>query len=445
LPLGGLGWYHWATNSTGNIQILDNNANVGSQDAGSTVTLGVRYNFKMKVFSSGVGQAPTYRIKIWPASQSEPASWSVSYTGAATDPSTGALGLIAQECDVNIGNVSIVPTVNATRPMVGGSELVALYRFTEGVGNKVKDVAGNGTPLDLTIKNTEATSWRVDGLSINMPTTISSDGASSKVEDAVKKSNEMTIEAWLQPTMTTYSAPSRFIGFEGNNEKYFEASHALSPDRSSINVEATMGSNTADGVSTTTTNRELTHVVLTQSATATTKLFVNGVETASHQTSSAFASWKNASLVLGGEQDAWLGVYKLVAIYSSALSANEVKQNFEAGPEAEVAKPVLSSAPTSAGNMTITTQVPKEFALYQNFPNPFNPSTTIKFDLPKDENVSLTLYNLLGQQVATLVNERRTAGRYNVQWNAQGVASGVYIYRIAAGDFIQTRKLMLLK
>ena len=65
--------------------------------------------------------------------------------------------------------------------------------------------------------------------------------------------------------------------------------------------------------------------------------------------------------------------------------------------------------------------------------------------MPKDENVTLTLYNLLGQQVATLVNERKTAGSYSIQWNAQGVATGVYIYRIKACNFVQTRKLVVVK
>ena len=161
--------------------------------------------------------------------------------------------------------------------------------------------------------------------------------------------------------------------------------------------------------------------------------------------SKRFATWKNAFLLLGG-QNPWLGEYKLVAVYSRALSKAEVNQNFISGPDAEVGQQVVSNAPTLAGPAPMITQeLPKEFALYQNYPNPFNPSTTIKFDLPKDENVTLMVYNLLGQHIATLANERRPAGRYSIQWNAQGIASGVYIYRIKAGDFVGTRKLVVLK
>lgn len=93
----------------------------------------------------------------------------------------------------------------------------------------------------------------------------------------------------------------------------------------------------------------------------------------------------------------------------------------------------------------LTAQLPTEFALRQNYPNPFNPTTTIKYDLPKDSRVSLKLFNILGQEVATLVNEEQKAGYKSVEWNANNFASGVYFYHIQAGDFVATKKLLLLK
>jgi len=89
--------------------------------------------------------------------------------------------------------------------------------------------------------------------------------------------------------------------------------------------------------------------------------------------------------------------------------------------------------------------IPISFALHQSYPNPFNPSTTIRYDLPIATHVSLKVYNVFGQEVATLVNETKSAGRYAVDWNATGVASGVYFYRLQAGDFVETRKLLLLR
>ena len=90
-------------------------------------------------------------------------------------------------------------------------------------------------------------------------------------------------------------------------------------------------------------------------------------------------------------------------------------------------------------------QLPKAFALYQNFPNPFNPTTTIKYDVPRTAKVSLKLYDLLGQEVRTLVSEERAAGRYAVELNANDLPSGVYYFRLLAGDFSDVKRLLLLK
>lgn len=89
--------------------------------------------------------------------------------------------------------------------------------------------------------------------------------------------------------------------------------------------------------------------------------------------------------------------------------------------------------------------LPTAFALDQNYPNPFNPSTTIEFALPKDAHVSLDIYNVIGQRVATLVDEVRQAGYHSVKFDAGKLASGLYIYRIAAGEVTMVKKMMLTK
>ncbi len=88
---------------------------------------------------------------------------------------------------------------------------------------------------------------------------------------------------------------------------------------------------------------------------------------------------------------------------------------------------------------------PQDFGMEQNFPNPFNPSTTIKFQIPNSNYVTLRIYNQLGQQVASLLNENLIAGRHEVDWNAAGLASGVYLYRLQAGSHAETKKLILLR
>ena len=89
--------------------------------------------------------------------------------------------------------------------------------------------------------------------------------------------------------------------------------------------------------------------------------------------------------------------------------------------------------------------VPVSFTLGQNYPNPFNPSTTIRYSLPSRSLVTLTVFNTLGQQVATLVQGEQEAGYHEVQFDGSGLASGVYVYRLQAGDFVQSLKLTLLR
>jgi hypothetical protein len=95
-------------------------------------------------------------------------------------------------------------------------------------------------------------------------------------------------------------------------------------------------------------------------------------------------------------------------------------------------------------------QIPEEFALYQNYPNPFNPTTTIKYDLKQTVNVELKIYNVLGQLVRTLVNETQEAGHKTALWDGLNdagnrVATGIYIYRIHAADFVKSRKMIMMK
>jgi hypothetical protein len=107
----------------------------------------------------------------------------------------------------------------------------------------------------------------------------------------------------------------------------------------------------------------------------------------------------------------------------------------------------------------ITGGIPTAYALRQNFPNPFNPTTKIQFDIPQACTVTLKVFTLLGKEVVMLVSEELGAGTYKVEWDATGVASGVYLYRMFAGSFrgtedhsagsgqayVETKKLVLIK
>ena len=104
------------------------------------------------------------------------------------------------------------------------------------------------------------------------------------------------------------------------------------------------------------------------------------------------------------------------------------------------------------------TKVPRDFLLFQNYPNPFNPATKIKYSLPNvilsgpadvetgvGNLVTLKVYDVLGNEITTLVNEEKPPGAYEINWNAANLPSGVYFYRLKAGEFIQSNKMVLLK
>ena len=100
---------------------------------------------------------------------------------------------------------------------------------------------------------------------------------------------------------------------------------------------------------------------------------------------------------------------------------------------------------TASGVSQSGSEVPNSFALEQNYPNPFNPSTKIQFEIPEARFVTLKVYNLLGQEVASLINDHLEAGRYRAEFDARNLPSGTYLYRLQAGDFSEAKKMTVLK
>ena len=128
------------------------------------------------------------------------------------------------------------------------------------------------------------------------------------------------------------------------------------------------------------------------------------------------------------------------------------KSNYSGKVEYRIKQIDYDGAYTYSKTIEITVDFTvKEFSLSQNYPNPFNPTTTINYTVPKTSFVTLRVYNILGKEVTTLVNENEQAGKYSVQFNTQQttnnrqLSSGIYFYRMTAGDFVETKKLILLK
>ena len=149
------------------------------------------------------------------------------------------------------------------------------------------------------------------------------------------------------------------------------------------------------------------------------------------------------------------GVIKVVGVGVTPLATGTLaKLNFTMkNKEAQVSlngTAYINNNNAQTLNTLTVAEIPTQFGLNQNYPNPFNPSTTIKYQIPEATHVTLTIYDLKGQVVKTLVNTNQEARNYSIVWDGrnnfgQQLASGVYFYRIDAGKFNATKKLMLMK
>ena len=139
--------------------------------------------------------------------------------------------------------------------------------------------------------------------------------------------------------------------------------------------------------------------------------------------------------------------YVAVVCYNTSGENYAIREFKVSGVAGGLAKGGLGNNPRDPSEFDeyISAIIPESFSLLQNHPNPFNPVTTISYDLPTDCHVTLEIYNMLGQRVATLVDEHNPAGSYAIKWYANELAGGVYFYQIQAGEFTQIQKMLLIK
>lgn len=185
---------------------------------------------------------------------------------------------------------------------------------------------------------------------------------------------------------------------------------------------------------------------------------INGDSTQLFFRESGITAWNKLAVSQIAEDTTNLGI-----VYSADLSSTtqfdsagvdlKLRVVDQSGNPSEwVLEPAFGVGKFSGGNSIVTsvnkasnTNLPAIFALHQNYPNPFNPSTTIRYDLPKTCLTTLKIYDLLGCEVTVLVDEQKPAGVYQVTFNARSLSSGVYFYRLQAGSYTETKKLLLLK
>ena len=232
-----------------------------------------------------------------------------------------------------------VAEVNDVARVTAG--LQALYGFGAGGGTVVPDVSGQGAPLNLTISDPGAVTWLPGGgLVLNAPVVLNSGVPATKIIDACQASRSVTLEAWVQAANLTQFGPARILtlsqdGYPNGGNFMLSQSYAAVDAR--LRTTATdrygMPGLSAAGV----LDTELRHLVYTRTDTGVTTLYVDGAPVASGSTAGTFSNWGTGyTLTLGNEPPGnrtWLGTMYLAAVYSRALDAAEVAQNFAAGPQ----------------------------------------------------------------------------------------------------------------
>jgi hypothetical protein len=256
----------------------------------------------------------------------------VTYTPAAGWVGPDAFTYTISDGAGGTATATVSVTVQAP-PRVTGN-LQVLYTFNEGSGTTVNDVSGVGTPLNLTIANASAVTWLPGALSLNTSVLVESAGAATKVINACKSSNEVTMEAWVAPDNLTQTGPAAIASIAQNATK---RNVTLGQSATAYNGQLRTSTTGLGGTQLNTgavASLALTHVVYTRSSAGAVRIYVNGTQVASSTLTGNFSGWASFNLALGGEPSGtryWVGDLHLVAIYSRALTAAEARQNWLAG------------------------------------------------------------------------------------------------------------------
>jgi hypothetical protein len=216
-------------------------------------------------------------------------------------------------------------------------DLVVLYTFERAKDNVIRDRAGTGAPLDLRIETPQGIAWRSGRMQVLSNSRLTSTQPASKIAAAIKKSGELTIEAWIKPADNKQAGPARIVTLSSDPG---QRNFTLGQDATQFDVRLRTSATDANGIPSTSTPKEsvrleLTHVIFTRNAAGSAKIYVDGKERAAQQVAGDLRNWKDdfhlsIANELTGDRP-WLGEIQLVAIYGRALAADEVARNFAAG------------------------------------------------------------------------------------------------------------------
>ncbi len=235
--------------------------------------------------------------------------------------------------------------------------LVVLYDFQSSNGAVVKDRSGVSPPMDLIITQTQTVRRSEGKLEVHGKTLIRSDAAASKLTEAVRKTGEITIEAWVRPAKTNLSGPARLITLSKDPT---HRNVTLGQDKDRFDVRLRTTKTSGNGLPSLSSSRKslqtkLTHVAYTRDRQGTARLFLNGKQNQQRKVAGKTSNWdRSFRLALANELSGdrpWQGTYYLVAIYNRVLSSSEIREHFQAGAEQGgpllLAQPRLSNAETA--------------------------------------------------------------------------------------------------
>jgi len=311
-----------------------------------------------QVIDSGLGDPQTGTLTVTWSKQSRTGEANFDNKNAlATAATFTTRGHYLLKLSVSNGTFDADDEVMIAVAARSTDRLQVLYAFEENNGVTVHDVAGAGEPLDLFINDPAAVQWVAGGLAVNAPALLATTGPATRLVEAVRSSNEITVEAWIKPASLN------------NNEGLARIATLASGAGTRNFLLGQRNSGFHAGWRTTTTNanasnkvlaggpvnaNQLSHLVCTREASGLTRLCLNGNEVSRRVVDGNFAaSWDTEfTLALGNEpglfdghiNHAWQGTFHLVAIYSRALSPDEVKQNFDFGADANL-PPIVSAGP----------------------------------------------------------------------------------------------------
>lgn len=257
--------------------------------------------------------------------------------------------LIASAC---LPILLVSPSVLGADRVTNGLE--ALYDFSDDNGDQVKDRSGQGKPVDLRISNTKAVKRSKGTLEVRGKTLIQTQGSPNRIMDALRKSGEITVEAWLHPANTKQDGPARIVTISKNTS---ERNFTLGQEGDAYDVRLRTTKTSTNGIPSISAGSKsvatkLTHLVYTRNRNGQSRIYIDGKQRIEKSVPGDLSNWdKSHRLVIGNEltQDRpWLGTFFLVAIYSRNLSAMEVEQNFKAGAGAVSPELVRNEPPSKA-------------------------------------------------------------------------------------------------